>query len=56
MNARTRVKMCGTKIRYKTPLDAAKAIEYHRVTWKVLMRAYSCPVCGWMHLSRKEER
>jgi hypothetical protein len=22
----------------------------------VLMRAYSCPVCGWMHLSRKEER
>lgn len=56
MNARTLVKMCGTKIRYKTPLDAAKAIEYHRVTWNVAMRSYLCPICGFHHLSRKEER
>lgn len=47
-------KMCGTKIKYPTAKDAAKAIEYHRLQWKVPMRSYVCPVCQRWHLSKKE--
>ena len=47
-------KMCGTKIKYPTAKDAARAIEQHRKKYKMPMRSYVCPVCGFTHLAKKE--
>ena len=47
-------KMCGTKIKYPTAKDAARAIEQHRKKYKMTMRSYVCPVCQRWHLSKKE--
>jgi hypothetical protein len=46
--------MCLDKIRYADPKAAAKAIEYHRLQWRAIMRSYQCPICGGWHLSRKD--